>query len=122
MLCSVTESAGNSDSTPGPPPCCPSCWPCPWRLKCSPPSRPGRSCAMAAVAAATSASAISKRRSSYIAGSRIAAHGAPSFELDVALDLDRQADAPDGQDHLRRQSFVSFEPAIGDGFTHRLLD
>src|SRR5580704_12235387 len=73
-------------------------------------------------AAATSTNAISERRKSYIAGSRTLASPAFSFELDVALDLDRKADAVERQDHFHRQSLVALELAAGDGFAHRLLD
>jgi hypothetical protein len=45
-----------------------------------------------------------------------------SFELDRALDLDREAYAFDGQYRFGRQCLVSFQSAAADGRPHRLLD
>jgi hypothetical protein len=45
-----------------------------------------------------------------------------SVKLDGALDLDRQAEAFDGEQYLGRQGLIAFQPAAGDGRAYRLLD
>src|SRR5829696_9730638 len=118
MPCSVTESPGNSRSTPGPASrrCSGSCCCC---CRCGglPPARPCRCCASAAAGSENVSARIKTRDAKTFIRAIVR-----SLQLDVALDIKAQIQPFNPDRRFGQQRFVALEAAVRKRIAHGQLD